>query len=327
MGGEFSKKTGESPLPIQTPGNLPYPAKELRSLSFDSFRRVSSSLLKMSHQEDPTMILERMKDVWKNPQLINLVKDYIDKGLHKSDFYMTLDKCLKWTHDSQLIIQSTPQHFEAEESGSTSNREKYLSMLDELKNFKAARDPFTEDFFQKLQLCKTNINKRLESSKRWRNVSCIIFASVFLAVVICAVVTSAVAVPPAGAALAAATALPLVTMIQWLHSRWKDSDVALEEQKEMISSMWAGTFVAIEHMNSIQPLVDKLKIEIEQLLQFADDSPIDKKAARFETEEIKKKLGVFTKSLEDFGNHINCCIQNIGIRSKEIVQKMIKDPR
>ncbi|XP_058069137.1 UPF0496 protein 1-like [Magnolia sinica] len=375
MGGVCSKKTDESPTAIRTTGNLPYTADlssyesacrldpdlqtfdttlhartnhvintlavgvQLRALSFDSLKEVTGFLLE-TNQEVVKIILECKEDIWKNPELFNIVKEYFEKSLQMFDFCTALEKCLRRARDSQLIIQLALQHFEAEGNGSTGDGKKYSRTVEELKNFKAAGDPFTEEFFQifqsiykqqismleKLQLRKSKIDKKLKSAKTWRKVSCIIFASAFVAVVICAVVTAAVAAPPVAAAVAAAASVPLGSMGKWFNSLWKNYEVALKGEKEIIGSMWVGTFVAIKDMDTIRALVDHLEIEVESLLQNADFALRDDEAVRFGIEEIKKKLGVFMKSLEDLGDHLNGCIRDIRMARTLVVQKIIKHP-
>ncbi|XP_058069136.1 UPF0496 protein 1-like [Magnolia sinica] len=375
MGGQFSKKTGESLPAIQTPGNFLSTADlssyesacrldpdlqtfdtalhartnrvinslavgvELRSLSFNSLREVTGSFVEMN-QEVAKILLECKKDIWKNQELSNLVEEYFDKSLQMFDFCAALENCLSRARDSQLIIQLALQHFEAEGNGSTDDGKKYSRTLEELKNFKAAGDPFTEEFFQifesiykqqismleKLQLHKSNINEKLKSVKTWRKVSSIIFASAIVAVFICTVVAAAVAAPPVLTALAGAASVPLGSMGAWFNSLWTNYEVALKEQKEMVSSMWAGTFISIKDMDSIRALVDQLEIEIESLLRNADFALRDEEAVRVGIGEIKKKLGVFTTSLKDLGDHINSCIRDIKMARTVVLQKMINPP-
>ncbi|KAL5987121.1 hypothetical protein ACLOJK_041117 [Asimina triloba] len=312
---------------------------QLRALSFDTIKEVTGSLLEMN-QEVVKIILQCKKDIWKDQELFDLVEEYFEKSLQMFDFCTAVEKCLKRARDSQLIIQLALQHFELEWSTSSGDGEKYSKTLEELKNFKAAEDPFSGDFFrifdcvykqqismlEKLELRKSKLDKKLKSAKTWRKVSCIIFATAFVAVVICAVVAAAVAAPPVAAALAAATSVPVGTVGKWVNSLFKNYEAAIKGQKELVSSMWMGTFIAVKDMDNIRALVDRLEIEIESLLANAVFAQRDEEAVRFAIEEIKKKLGTFTNGLEDLGNHIDSCSRDIRLARTLVVQKIIKRP-
>ena len=52
---------------------------EVRSLSFESLKQVTECLLEMN-QEVVKVILDCKKDIWKNPELFELVEEYFDKA-------------------------------------------------------------------------------------------------------------------------------------------------------------------------------------------------------------------------------------------------------
>ncbi|XP_077233586.1 UPF0496 protein 1-like [Tasmannia lanceolata] len=370
MGGQFSKRADESPPVLQIKSDLLYTAGlssyeaacqidpdlqtfdsslqartnhvintlavgvEVRSLSIDSMKEVTSCLLEMN-QEVVKIILDCKKDIWKNKELFELVEEYFESSLKTLDFCTVLDKCLKRARDSQLIIHVALQQFEEEDVGVG---KKYLRTIEELNNFKAAGDPFTEEFFQvfqsvykqqlsmleKLQLRKSKLDKKLKSVNAWRKISSIIFAAAFAAVLICSVVAAAMAAPPVAAALAAATSIPIGSMGRWFVSLWKNYEVALKGQKEIIRSMQVGTFVAIRDLDSIRVLVDQLEIEIESLLQNADFALREEDAVKFGIEEIKKQLGLFMRSIEDLGEHADRCSRDIRRARTVILQRIIK---
>lgn len=371
MGGQSSKKTADAPPVLPINANLPYMAElssyeaacrldpelqsfdttlqsrtnrvintlavgvEVRSLSFDSLKEVTGCLLEMN-QEVVKIILDCKKDIWKNQELFDLVEEYFENSLQTLDFYTALEKCLKRARDSQLILHVALQQFEEEDS----NGSKYLRTLEELRNFKAAGEPFTEEFFQifhsvykqqvlmleKLQLRKNKLDKKLKSVKVWRKVSNIIFASAFATVLICSVVAAAVAAPPVAAALAAATSIPLGSMGKWFDSLWKGYEVALKGQKEIINTMQVGTYVAIMDLDSIRVLVDRLVVEIESLSNNVEFALRDEDAVKFGIEEIKKKLGVFMKSIEDLGEQADKCSRDIRRARTVVLQRIIKNP-
>ncbi|KAE8687704.1 UPF0496 protein 1 [Hibiscus syriacus] len=306
---------------------------EARALSFDSLREVTGCLLEMN-QEVVKVILECKKDIWKNQELFELVEEYFENSLQTLDFCSALEKCLKRARDSQLLILMALQQFEEESEVGGS---KYMRTLEELRNFKAAEDPFTEEFFQifqsvyrqqitmleKLQHRKNKLDKKLKYIHAWRKVSSMIFVATFVSVLICSVVAAAMAAPPVAAALVAATSIPLGSMGKWIDSMWRNYENALKGQKEVITSMQAGTYVAIKDLDNIRILVDRLEIEIEALLQNADFA-IEQEAVKIGIDEIKKKLGVFMKNVEDLGQQADICSRDIRRARTVVLQRIIK---
>ncbi|XP_012480104.2 UPF0496 protein At4g34320 [Gossypium raimondii] len=314
---------------------------EVRALSFDSLKEVTDCLLEMN-QEIVKVILEFKKDIWKNQELFELVEEYFDNSLKTLDFCSALEKCLKRARDSQLLILVALQQFdeETETGGRDSGSEiKYARTLEELKNFKAAGDPFTEEFFQnfqsvykqqmamleKLQLRKNKLDKKLRYIHAWRKVSSMIFVATFATVLICSVVAAAMAAPPVAAALAAAASIPLGSMGKWIDSLWKNYENALKGQKEVISSMQAGTYVAIKDLDNIRILIDRLEIEIESMLKTADFA-VEEEAVKVGIDEIKKKLGIFMKNVEDLGQQADICSRDVRRARTVVLQRIIKHP-
>lgn len=308
---------------------------EVRALSFDSLKEVTECLLEMN-QEVVKVILECKKDIWKNQELFELVEEYFESSLQTLDFCAALDKCLKRARDSQLLILVALQQLEEENE---LGEHRYVRTLEELKNFKAAGDPFTEEFFhifqsvykqqvsmlEKLQLRKSKLDKKLKYIHAWRKVSSIIFAATFAALLICSVVAAAMAAPPVAAALSAAAAIPLGSMGKWIDSLWKNYENALKGQKEVISSMQVGTYVVIKDLDSIRVLIDRLEVQIEALLQNVD-FVVEAEAVKIGVEEIKKKLGVFMKNVEDLGVQADMCGRDIRRARTVVLQRIIKHP-
>lgn len=308
---------------------------EVRSLSFNSLKEVTECLLEMN-QEVVKVILECKQDIWKNQELFELVEEYFENSLQTLDFCAALEKCLKRVKDRQLLIMVALQQFE-DEDGEGETR--YLKTLEELKNFKEAGDPFTEEFFQifqsvykqqismleKLQLRKNKLDKKLKYIHAWRKVSSIIFVATFATVLICSVVAAAVAAPPVAAAMAAAASIPIGSMGKWIDSLWKNYENALRGQKEVISCMQVGTYVAIKDLDNIRVLINRLEIEIESLIKTADFA-ITEDAVKVGIEEIKKKLAVFTKNVEDLGLQADMCSRDIRRARTVVLQRIIKHP-
>lgn len=309
---------------------------EVRALSFDSLKQVTECLLEMN-QEVVKVILECKKDIWKTEELFELVEEYFENSLQTLDFCAALEKCLKRARDSQLLILVALQTFD-EETVDGSN--KYVKTLEDLKNFRNSGDPFTEEFIQvfqsvykhqilmldKLKLRKKKLDKKLKYVHAWRKVSSIIFAATFAAVLICSVVAAAMAAPPVAAALAAATSIPLGSMGKWIDSLWKNYETALKGQKEVLSFMQVGTYVAIKDLDNIRVLIDRLEIEIESLMHNANFA-IEEEAKKVGIEEIRKHLAMFMKNVEELGSQADICSRDIRRARTVVLQRIIKPPK
>lgn len=107
---------------------------EVKALSFDSLKEVTECLLEMN-QEVVKVILECKQDIWKTPELFELVEEYFENSLQTLDFCTALEKCLKRARDSQLLLLVALGMFD-EESGVEG--ESYAKTLEELTKFQAA---------------------------------------------------------------------------------------------------------------------------------------------------------------------------------------------
>ncbi|CAK9309005.1 unnamed protein product [Citrullus colocynthis] len=311
---------------------------EVRALSLDSLKQVTECLLEMN-QEVVRVILQCKKDIWKNQELFELVEDYFENSLETLDFCTALENCLKRARDSQVLILMAVRQFEEEERETQLVSNQFAKTLQELKNFKASGDPFTDDFFkifhsvykhqtamlEKLQQKKNKLDKKLTSINTWRKLSCMIFAATFAAVLICSVVATVITAPPVAAALSAASSIPVGSMGKWIDSLWKSYENAVKGQKEVINSMQVGTYIAIKDMDNIRILVEKLEIEIEGMLEKADFA-IKEEALKVGVEEMKKKLGVFMKTVEDLGVQADLCSREITRARTVVLQRIIKHP-
>ncbi|KAJ0011316.1 hypothetical protein Pint_34575 [Pistacia integerrima] len=291
---------------------------EVRALSFDSLKEVTECLLEMN------------QEVVKSQELFELVEEYFESSLKTLDFCTSLEKCLKRARDSQLLILVALQQFE-EENNEMGAGQRYVRTLEELKNFKDFFQIFQSVYKQqasmlvKLQLRKNKLDKKLKYIHSWRKVSSIIFAATCATVLICSVVAAAMAAPPVAAALAAASSIPLGSMGKWIDSLWKNYENALKGQKEVITSMQVGTYIAIKDLDNIRVLIDRIEIEIEALLQNVD-FVIEEEAVKIGIEEIKKKLGVFMKNVEDLGVQADTCSRDIRRARTVVLQRIIKHP-
>ncbi|PKA58186.1 UPF0496 protein 1 [Apostasia shenzhenica] len=323
---------------------------QLRSLSFDTLREVTGCLLE-TNQDVVRIILDCKKDIWKNSELFDLVEDYFENSLQTLDFCNVLEKCLKSARDSQLIVQLALHRFDDEvaaaavaasdQSPEENGRAKCEKTLEELKLFKSAGNPFTDEFFnafesvytqqlsmlEKLHHRKIKIEKKFKSVRAWRKVSCVIFASALAALLICSMVAAIVAAPPVAAALAAASSIPIGSMGKWVDSMWREYQNVLTSEKQLTSTMQAGTFFMVADLDSIRILVNRLEDQINSLLENAEFAFTDEEAVRFGIHEIRKKMGVFMKSIEDLLLQADRCSRNIRRARTVVLQRIIKLPQ
>ncbi|CAI0554571.1 unnamed protein product [Linum tenue] len=300
---------------------------EVRSLSFDSLKEVTSCLLDMN-QEVVKVILDCKRDVWKDDDLFELVEEYFDNSIKTMDFCAVLENCLKRARNSQLLIHVAVNQF--------------AKTLDELKMFKDAENPFTEEFFnlfqlvyrqqismlEKLQRRKSKLDKKIKSMKKWRMVTNVLFVSAFVSVLVFSVVAAAIAAPPVITALAGALAVPIGSIGKWCNNLWNKYMQALKGQKELVSFMQVGTFITIKDMDTIRVLVGKLEVEIEGLVQNTEFALQDEGgvAVKLVIDEIKKKLAMFNETIDALGEHTHKCSRDISQARTVILQRIIRYP-
>ncbi|KAL5754735.1 hypothetical protein ACOSP7_022955 [Xanthoceras sorbifolium] len=311
---------------------------EVHSLSFDSLKEVTECLLEMN-QEVVKVILECKDDIWNNQDLSGLVTEYFENSVNTLDFCTALENCLKRTRNSQLIIQLAVKQFEEEvELQHGVDEKSYVKTLEELKKFKAAGNPFAEEFFtllqsvnkqqvsmlQRLLSRKRKLDKKMKSMKTWRRVSNVLFVSAFVSVLIFSVVAAAIAAPPVVIALSSALAVPIGSVGKWCNSLWKSYEKAQKGQKELINSMHICTSIQIRDMEHIRVLVSKLEIEIESLMNNVDFALREQDVLKLAIDEIKKKLEVFMETIEVLGEHAGKCSRDIRQARTVILQRIIK---
>ncbi|CAL1408889.1 unnamed protein product [Linum trigynum] len=310
---------------------------EVRSLSFDSLKEVTSCLLDMN-QEVVKVILDCKRDVWKDDDLFELVEEYFDNSIKTMDFCAVLENCLKRARNSQLLIHVAVNQFEEEWPLQVG----FAKTLHELKMFKDAENPFTEEFFnlfqlvyrqqismlEKLQRRKSKLDKKIKSMKKWRMVTNVLFVSAFVSVLVFSVVAAAIAAPPVITALAGALAVPIGSIGKWCNNLWNKYMQALKGQKELVSFMQVGTFITIKDMDTIRVLVGKLEVEIEGLVQNTEFALQDEGgvAVKLVIDEIKKKLAMFNETIDALGEHTHKCSRDISQARTVILQRIIRYP-
>ncbi|KVI09014.1 UPF0496 protein 1-like [Cynara cardunculus var. scolymus] len=306
---------------------------EVRSLSLDSLRQVTGSLLDMN-QEVVKVILECKKDIWDNDQLFSLVEDYFEISSQTLDFCTSLENCLKNARSSLSFLQIAIKRYDADAN--------HINSLEQFKEFRALDSPFSNEFFElfqsvykkqltmlkKLQIQKGKVDNKLKSIKTWRRLSNVIFVTTFSTVLICSVVAAAVTAPPLVTALAAAMAVPLGSMGKWVNSLWKKYEKEFRDQREMMSAMQIGNYIVIKDLDNIKALVDKLGTEMENMLQNAEFAirEEEEEAVGMVVDEMKNTMKEFARTMEELSDHSDKCRRDIRRARTVVLQRIIKHP-
>lgn len=74
--------------------------------------------------------------------------------------------------------------------------------------------------------------------------------------------------------------------------------------------MQVGIYVVIKDLDNIRVLINRFEIEIELLIKIVDFVIIED-VVKVGIEEIKKKLVVFIKNVEDLGLQVDMCSRDI----------------
>lgn len=305
---------------------------EVRSLSFDSLKAVIGSLLDMN-QEVAKVILDCKKDIWKNQEMFEFVEAYFETSLKTLDFFNALKRGLQGVQINHLFILGAVQHFEEESLIQDGNG--YKKTLQELKRFKDADRPFDQDFFKmfqsvynqqkwmldKLQRRQNKLDKKLKRIRTWRKLSSIIFMATFATLVICSVLAATMAAPHVAAALAAATP-PVGSMGKWIDSLWKNYENEIKGQTEVFSSMYVGTYVAVQDLNNIKDLIKRLDTEIRGMVKNAEYAG-ELGPVKIGINAIKTQLEVFKKNVEELEIQADMCSTDIRRARTVILQRII----
>ncbi|CAK9149658.1 unnamed protein product [Ilex paraguariensis] len=268
---------------------------QIRSLSLYSLREVPGYLLE-NNEEVVNAVLGHKKEIWENPELVDLVKDYFETS----------------PSDRQAIVQAALNQFDEEHTeGFPGEKSSYSKTLPEFKNIQVAADSFDDEFFSsfqsvyqrqwkllhKLQVEKDKLDRKLNSKIAWRKASNVLFGVTFVAVLICSVVAAAMSAPPVVTALAAAASASLGSTGKWLDSTWTNCVKVIEEQKEIIRLIHVHTeYYAIEGLKTIGELVNKLE-ELKSLWGVIDHGLKKEAAVVMVVNEISKKQDVFVRTV------------------------------
>ncbi|KAG6729537.1 hypothetical protein I3842_01G032900 [Carya illinoinensis] len=271
----------------------------------DSIKEIVKCLNEM-HLEIANFNPKCKEDIWNNQAIFSFLKDYFHCSLRAVDVFTALENCMKRTRDNQLIVQFAVKHFEEEVEDGLDGL-KYVKTLQELRKFKDAENPFTDEFFQllgsvyvehesiseKLKPWQSKLDTKLKLVETWRIVSNVIFVVAFVSVLVLTVVAAAIKAPAWATALTGALSVPMGSVGTWCNSLWGRYQSALEGKRGVIRSMGEGTVTAKKDLGNIEALARRLRIETDSMLVKAEYALGQEEAVTLVIDEIQKKLEKF----------------------------------
>ncbi|RZC54656.1 hypothetical protein C5167_013513 [Papaver somniferum] len=319
------------------------------SFSFELLKEVTSCVLE-TDQKVVEVILEGKKDIWNNKELSTLIDDYFRTSLHTLDFCIALEKCLTNARDKQTILKASLQRL----ANSAPGGDGYKTAMEDLDRYKSVQTHFTNEMLdlfgtvycehlqmlRNLQMQRIQLDKKLKKVKSWRKTANIIFAATFVTVLICSVVAAAVAAPPIVTAMvaAAAAAAAWAPSERWFKKLWRGYEDAIRDQKEVISSIQAGTIVAIRDLDNIRFLVERLEREsTNSFMEINGNMFIEEKVNgsvflehRYEiqlaVQEIENKVLIFSRNLDELGEYVSSCSSRVHKARSVVLQRIMRPP-
>ncbi|PIA44105.1 hypothetical protein AQUCO_01700016v1 [Aquilegia coerulea] len=310
------------------------------SFSLDLLKEVTGSMVE-TDQQVLAIILESKKDVWKNPELFSLVDDYYQTSLHTLDFCNNLDRFLNDAKSKQIFLRIALQRLGETEPG----EDDYKKAIEDLGWFRSAETHFTEELLksfeivycehlqmlQRLQAQRVQLDKKLKHVKSWRKTATIIFAATFIIVLVCSIVATAIAAPPLVTAMVTAVgaAAAWIPTENWFKRLSRGFEDAVQEQREVVSSMQAGTLVAIRDLDNIKILVERLATEMADFIRQIDDGIALGKDAHIHLvlKDIENKVDIFSKNVDELGEYVDTYTRNIRQARAVVQQRILNNPK
>ncbi|KAK9135426.1 hypothetical protein Syun_014756 [Stephania yunnanensis] len=319
-------------LSIETNQPLPF--------SLDLLKEVTGCLLD-SNQQVVNLILTTKKDIWKNPDLFTLVDDYFKTSLHTLDFCSTLQRFLANSKLNQAILRSALHRLSETEF---LDPEEYRRAILDLQRFKSEQTHFTEEVLKKfgtvydehiemlsrLQSQRSQLDKKLKKVRAWRKTASVVFAVTFATVLICSIVVAAVTAPPMVTAIVTAVSggAAWVPTESWFGALWRKFEGAVQEQSEVVSAVEAGTVVVMRDLDNIRVLVEGLEAELESFVGEVERGIRGEEGFVFVgVKEIERRVGVFTSSVDELGEYVDCCSRNVHKARSVVLQRIMKPKR
>lgn len=317
-----------------------------KRLSLEALAEITGSFVDMN-RDLVNVFLDTKLDIWKNPDLSRLVREYFDNTDQTLEFCTVLEKCLKKAMDGVVGAQITLNCFKEEDNDVASSGvdRKYNRTLEELRRFSTViggggEEIFSDEFFKLFESVRNKhvamldglgrlrqkLGKKLASTKTWRKVTSAIFIVSVIAILICSVVAASLAAPPVAAALAAATSVPIGSLGKWVDSCWKSYDKAIKDQDKVVGGMQIGGLIVETDLENIKMLVDGMKNQIENLVAAAEFGlQGDEDAVRLSAEEIKRKVEEFREDVENLRKRCDRCIDDTRKARTVILKKVMEN--
>ncbi|XP_041011389.1 UPF0496 protein At4g34320-like isoform X3 [Juglans microcarpa x Juglans regia] len=271
---------------------------EPQLVSSDSIKEIVKCLYEMD-REMANFNLKCREDIWNNQEFFSLLKDYFQNSLRALDFCTALEDCLERTRDNLSIVQSA-------------------NTLQELRQFRDAEDPFTNEFSQllrsvseqhelmldKLKPWKTKLDKKLETVQPRSIMFIVIFVFAVLFVLALTVVPAGIKAPAWANPLASALAVPIFPVCKSLWGRYQS---ALEGKKGVISSMRYGTLTVKKDLGNIEALIRKLRNETRSILDNVDLALGEEVEVTLVIDEIQRKLEMFMNTAQNLRDNGDRC--------------------
>ncbi|KAL5713666.1 hypothetical protein ACHQM5_015721 [Ranunculus cassubicifolius] len=309
------------------------------SFSLDLLKEITGSMVE-TDQQVVGIILASKKDVWKNQELFSLVDDYYKTSLHTLEFCNNLEKFLTNAKHKQVILQAAIRRLAENPAGEEGG---YKKVIEDLKWFRSAESHLSEELLksfeivysehlqmlQRLQAQRIQLDKKMKKLKSWRKTMTVIFAATVVTVLVCSIAATAIAAPPLVTAVVAAVgaAAAWIPTENWFKRLWKGYEKALQEQREVVSGMQAGTQIAIRDLDNIRDLVERLETEMMDFLKNIDQSIGLEKGSELHLviKDIENKVDVFTSNVDELGEYVDAYSRNVR-QARAVVQQRIIRP-
>ncbi|XP_010550397.1 PREDICTED: UPF0496 protein At5g66675-like [Tarenaya hassleriana] len=252
-----------------------------RSLSFDSLRQVTGSMLELNN-EVVKIILEVKQEEFKSESFMPLMKAYMDASLRNLDLCSTLERCIKYARDGQFTI-----HLHLREAVEDGDQNKILMTRakEELTKLRTEDNPFPQhvsDMFDATHhrleslIVESNnqtrgIDRKLKRIETWSKLSTVLFAIGYFSVLVLTGVSLAVNVPSPVEILASALLATIGSMGKWTNYYCKQEEKRIRRVREsLVVSVRTGAYVMLRDMDNVKIIVEKWRAEMEILLKKAE---------------------------------------------------------
>ncbi|XP_020574537.1 UPF0496 protein 1-like [Phalaenopsis equestris] len=281
-------------------------------------------------------IVERKKRIMKNLEMFQLINGYFKKSAATDDFFTALVPSLKKARDFvELVIKSSEAADEDDQPPKVKKKMRYAKILDELRHYFSVggTGEFESLYHEQLSMLRELQNQKvkqemkLKSVKVWKKVNCISFVLVYATFIISAFVVVFKASPRVAVAMAVASSILLGSIGEWVGSMLKDYENALKAEMKLISIMLDLTSVVGTHLDSIIISVKQLEDNRRSLFDYAEIVFKDEDPVRLDTEEMRKKIAKFMKSIEDLMHHADWGSKDIRRAENVVLNQIIQLPK